>query len=364
MSQLESGIIILLMVSLIVFFVYTKNTKKDPHIRKHNKSRKNTIIPKEHKDFFEIIKKSEKNKKNRENKEKCMVANSEFIEMQYHADYNDTITAINNLTPQKELFNLGFLPVKESIPNPDNIKELVRIFIDKLNREIKHNVSEYLHVNSGWSDMGKRRREKSGFEQQMEELGLPGSLYPEPASKSTVRLIKIDKAEQYNTENQIRFVIFLILQKENMNVKDQMVLKILFFLENETNTGANTDKFFDRDLSENYDEEQKVIIEQVFTVGYLTNDANSKTKSDKFHDYKGIRRNDGTIDQEQVIKIMLEKHKERQEELNSFMCNVDDDTKEIHDVPNIDNYTVYKNTRTIMDDLSHFPHRSFGDIDI
>lgn len=294
--------------------------------------------------------------------------NGEFIEMKYHSDYNDTITAINNLTPQRELFNMGFLPVKEVTPDPRNVDELVKLFMGKLNKEVKNNVQEFLHTNSGWNDMGKRRREKSGFEEQMEELGLPSSIYTEPASKAPVRLIKIDKAEQFNTNDQIRFAIYIIVQKDN--VKDQMVLKVQFFMEREDMKGQRDDRanFFEKKIDQDNDKnvridpDQVAIIEQVFTLGYLTDSTKPRTKSDKFHDYGNVQRQDGTFDQEKVIKQMLVKHKERQNELNSFMCTVDDDTKEIHDIPGIDSYSVYKNTRTIMDDLQEFPHRQFGDI--
>lgn len=295
--------------------------------------------------------------------------NTEFAEMQYHMDYNDVMTAINNLTSQKELFNMGFLPVAESEPNKGNVKSLVKLFLDKMNDEIKNNVQEYLHVNSGWNDMGKRRREKSGFEEQMEELGLPGSLYNEPASNAPINLIKVDKSVQFTTEDQIRFTIYIIVQKEN--VKDQMVLQVQFFMEREDLSGLRDDRanFFEKGLTNetdatHIDPNQVVIIEQVFILGYLTNETRPRTKMDKFNDYGDTQRIDGTIDQEKIIKRMLIKHKERETELNSFIHTLDDDAKEIYETTGVDSYSRYKNTRTIMDDLAHFPQRSFGDITI
>lgn len=295
--------------------------------------------------------------------------NTEFAEMQYHMDYNDVMTAINNLTSQKELFNMGFLPVAESEPNKGNVKSLIKLFLDKMNAEIKNNVQEYLHVNSGWNDMGKRKREKSGFEEQMEELGLPGSLYNEPASNAPINLIKVDKSVQFTTDDQIRFTIYIIVQKEN--IKDQMVLQVQFFMEREDLSGLRDDRanFFEKGLSNeedaaHIDPNQVVIIEQVFILGYLTNETRPRTKMDKFNDYSNTQRIDGTIDQEKVIKRMLIKHKERETELNSFIHTLDDDAKEIYETAGVDSYSRYKNTRTIMDDLARFPQRSFGDITI
>lgn len=400
-SGTDSNIIIFLMVAIILFFIYYKQTVKnsavtngssinseedlehfeddDDYEYRYNRHRSNSKYRKHHNsskhtDMSNIVSTLSKTRRRHSRGSKGLrdtnpVVNAEFVEMQYNVDYNDTITGINDLTPQKELFNLGFLPVRYTTPDPENVESLVKLFMNKLNNQIVNNVQEYLNVNSGWSDMGKRRREKSGFETQMEELGLPGSLYNEPAAKAPIRLVKIDKAEQQNTDNQIRFVIYIIVQKEN--VEDQMVLQVQFFMEREDLSGDRDDRanFFTRgnkneegDIDPELDVDQSVIIEQVFILGYLTSKAKPKTKMDDFHNYDGIHREDGTIDQEKVIKMMLKKHKERQNELNSFMCTLDDDTKEIHDVPNIDNYSQYKNTRTIMDDLAKFPQRSFGDV--
>ena len=297
---------------------------------------------------------------------------SEFIEKQYHKDYNDTITAINNLTPQKELFNMGFLPVKEIDPDPGNIKELVKLFIDRVNEEVDNRVSEYLHVNSGWNDQGKRKKVKSGFEEQMEELGLPGDLYTQPADKARIKLIAIQNAEQHMTDDQIRFVAHIVIQKKN--VKDQMVLKVQFFMEREDlkSGGDHRDKFFDRSVDnhnkhvlkvdQDQDLDRVVIIEQVFTAGFLTDNGRAKTRMDKFYEYKDIKNRDGIIDQYKVLQIMKKKHAERSKELSSFLCSVDDQTKELHDVPSIGDYASYQNTRTIMDDLKINPQNSFGRI--
>ena len=403
MSGSESNLMILLMVGLIVFFIYNcqnkesqtesqqknKNntderfesvskkikSKKIDHDHNHshshggnNRNKKHKKYDKKINDLCSIINGRSNISQKLNNKNECVKRNNDFIELQYHKDYNDTITAINNLTPQKELFNMGFLPIRESIPDEMNVNDLVELFMDKLNGEVSNNVSEFLHTNSGWNDMGKRRREKSGFEQTMEELGLPGTLYNEPAAKAPVKLVAIDKAEQFNTDDQIRFAIYLIVQKEN--VKDQMVLKVQFFMEKEDlKSGGDSQKnFFEKNIDIDPEKEkeknQLAIIEQVFTIGYLTNDSEKKTKMDKFHDYNNIKKSDGTMDQEKVIKLMLMKHKDRADELNSFLCTVDDGTKEIHDVPGINSYSQYANTRTIMDDLAQFPQHSFGDVPI
>jgi hypothetical protein len=302
----------------------------------------------------------------KDNKRVC----SEFIETQYHKDYNDTITAIHNLTPQKELFNMGFLPVKEVDPDPGNVRELVKLFLTKMNDEVDHRVSEFLHTNSGWNDQGKRKKIKSGFEEQMEELGLPGDLYTQPADKARIRLVTVQSAEQHMTDDQIRFVAHIVVQKKN--VKDQMVLKVQFFMEREDlkTGGDHREKFFNKSLDNHQKDletadralDNLVIIEQVFVVGYLSDSGRGRTRMDKFYEYKDIMNPNGIVDQYKVMQIMKKKHAERSRELSSFLCSVDDETKELHDVPGIGDFEAYRNTRTIMDDLKINPQRSFGNI--
>ena len=361
MSDFGANILIIVMIAIISVFIYIKNKNcsdtptdvyKRKSSRKNNKHRKHKNI--EHYDNIDYNDDMNALIKTTKNDFVGEQLNQEFIDTLYNKDYNDTITAINNLTPQKELFNFGFLPTKIIKPDNDNVNELVNLFMDKLNNEVKSNVSEFMHKNSGWTDMGKRKREKSGFEKQMEDLGLPGSLYNEPATKAPVKLIKILETEQHSTEDQIRFIINIVVQKEN--VKEQMVLKILFFMEKEDlkNGGDKTATFFNKKINEDgvissdlSDTDQRVVIEQVFTVGYLSNEANLITRSDKFHNYGNVYMKDGTFDQEKILKKMLEKHTERQNELNAFKSTLSEEDKE--------NIYKLKPTREIMRTLAKFP---------
>ena len=336
----------------------TKTSDKNVNINIVSDNMNGPVLKKSNKKKYKIpIKKS---KKVNSKQSRYHVMNNEFTEIQYHKDYNDTLTAINNLTTQKEMFNLGFLPAIESTPDAQNVKSLVKLFLQKLNFEVETNVEEYLHTNSGWNDMGKRKREKSGFEEQMEDLGLPGTLYNESAKNARVMLVKVDKAEQFTTDDQIRFIVYMIVQKENVN--DQMVLQVHFFMERDDLIGNRDDRadFFNKGLKKNGDDtkindEQLVIIEQVFILGFLTNSACDKTKMDKFHDYNDIHNADGTIDQEKVVKTMLKKHKERETELNSFIITQSNETDMGYDNNDMIRDARNKNKRSIMDNLSKFP---------
>lgn len=294
--------------------------------------------------------------------------NRELLNTQYHVDYRDTISGINYLTSQKELFNLGFLPAKDVIPDKNVIDDLTNLFVDRLNHEIKHTVTEYREVNSGWNDMGKDKRVKSGFEEEQEELGLPSTIYNEGAKKEMIELIHVQRAVQTNTDDQARIDITMVLQKPH--VKDQMVVKVFFFMEKEDmkNNRDDRDNFFGKDINRNINDkeisDQEIVIEQVFIVGFLTNEGEPQTNMDKFYNYENIKNVDGTLDQSKVIKVMLQKQRERSKEHSSFLCTLADEDKQIHDVNSIGDTESYKLTRTIVDDLKQFPHQSFGDITI
>ena len=147
----------------------------------------------------------------------------EFVDIKLHNDYFDTVTAINYLTNQKELFNLSIQPVKIIEPDKKTVKYLVKTLIDKINHEVKYNVPQYLNRNSGWNDQGKQRIEKSGFEEQQEALGLPGDLYTKPAGKAKIELIEIDETQQMMTDDDIRVSITIVVKKKN--VKDRMIMR-------------------------------------------------------------------------------------------------------------------------------------------
>jgi len=322
--------VVSIMVILIYIFIKKKINNTDKHKVKHRKKlyRKREIP----------ILNAKYNIK--ENNIKPIL-NSDLIEMQYHVDYSDTITAINALTPQKELFNLSFSPVETSTPEDNTTNKLVSIFMNSLNDEIKK-TPQFLNVNSGWNNMNMRQREKSNQETQLESIGIPSKLYNTPAKKEEIILLKIDKAEQFSTGTQIRVEVHIIVQKKN--VKDQMVLMIQFFMEKEDND--TRDKFFEKKLS-NDDFKTSVLIERIFIVGFLSNKSLLRTKMEKFYEYDNIIRDDGTMNQEKVLKMMIQKHKDRDDALNSFTQTLDKDAKETHYK---DCKGEYNETRTIVDD--------------
>lgn len=345
---------------------YNSKSKSKPKSKSRSKSKSKSRHKVNNKKTYEIEFENDDEYNNIFANDGTNNLNRELLTSQYHVDYYDTITGINYITSQKELFNMGFLPAKDVKPDDNVVNDLTELFIGRLNHEIDSTVTEYIEPNSGWHDMGKRRRIKNGFEEQQEELGLPSTIYNEGAKKEKVELIHIQKASQTNTDDQARIEITMVLQKPH--VKDQIVLKVLFFMEREDMKGStdNRNDFFKQDLNRRKDNvtDQEIIIEQVFIVGFLTNDGEPKTSMDKFYNYEDIKNVDGTLDQSKIIKAMIQKQRERSKEHSSFLCTLADEDKQIHDVPSLDSYDSYNLTRTIVDDLKQFPHQSFGDITI
>ena len=225
------------------------------------------------------------------------IKNIYLIDTQYHQDYFDVITAINNLTTQKEHFNRGGLVENKVEPNRKEILNLVNLFIGQINLSIANEVNNVRTKNDGWDDQAIIQSYESGWEEFMKELGLPKSLYSDSLRKGIIELIKITKIEQFNTRDQIRFVCEVIIQK--LKADDQMVLKLHF-------------------LKTKSDDPKSYMLEQVFILGYLTNDLNQKSLMDNFHQYNDIKGHNGIIDQEKLITKMMEKHQDRSKVFNKF----------------------------------------------
>lgn len=241
-----------------------------------------------------------------------------FNETQFHNDYRDTLTAFNNVAPaQKQLFNKSNFPVKFINPTISEVKDLIKSFIKTVNANIKHEVGDTINGNSGWDELMPEQKVKSGWEKQQEELGLPCSIYNEPAKKSRVKLLKVDHIEKYATDEQIRYVVFLYLQKEH--VKDQMIVRVSFVLDNNYDERKilNTE-------SETNNKNINVQIEEIFVLGYMMDTQfGSTTKVDDFYNFENIE-NDGIFDQEAILKQLDDKYKKRHLQTNEMITDVSD----------------------------------------
>lgn len=238
--------------------------------------------------------------------------NPNFIESQFNTDYRDTLNAFEIITPNvKQLFNVCALPVKQvSNPAYTEIKHLITKFIKEVNKTVKHKVSNEISCGN-WIDNMPQKEVKSGWDKQQEALGLLSSIYKKPAKKSSIKLIKVDHAEKYETEKEIRYSLFLIVQKKG--VYDQMVIKVNFVVNTDD---ENLDRdFFNKNKNSHY---TTVNIEEISVIGYLTkNNFGERTTKDNFYNFDSIT--DGKMfSQEEIIKELNKKKAEYAEETRDY----------------------------------------------
>lgn len=230
--------------------------------------------------------------------------NNFFQEMQFHQDYRDTMNAFNLLSDQKQFFNTADLPIINiEQPSHTEIKNLISKFIREVNKTVKNHVGEELTLN-GWCDNMPQKKYESGWDKHQEMLGLPKSIYTDPAPKSSIRLIKLDHAEKYETDDEIKYVVFLIIQKRN--VIDQMVVKVSFVLDKHD---VNIEReFFDKKKS-TY--ETSISIEEISIVGFMIERGSgkkSKTSREKFYKFDNV--SDGRMfSQKEIIKQLNKKRR-------------------------------------------------------
>lgn len=236
--------------------------------------------------------------------------NPYYTEVQFHTDYRDTQNAFQILVPnQKQLFNRSDLPlINVSAASNQDVIALVKNFIKEVNRTIDTQVADGI-TPQDWKNSYGERDFKSGWEKQQERLGLPGSIYNNPAKKAHVRLVKVDRAERFETEDEIRFTVYMILQK--IGTEDQMVVKVNFVVD-KRDVDAERD-FFNKEKN-SY--ETKVVIEEIAIEGFLTkNSIGQASSKSKYYEFDGIDINGGRqFSQEEIIKQLNKKRRQYEKE--------------------------------------------------
>lgn len=274
-----------------------------------------------------------------------ITVNPEYIEVQFHNDYRDVLTAFNNIAPsQKQIFNQANIPVLFTTPlsqskkDTETVTDIVKDFVNEINYNIKNEVGDYRNGNSGWDEyLEDPKFKNSGWEEHMEKLGLPKSIYPEAAKQSHVTLLKIDHIEKYETDDEIKYVIYMFLAKDK--VEDQIVVKLTVVLDKRFKNEAN-------DI-------QKLIIEDIFVLGFLVRKGIGRINQlrDDFYNFKSLDK-EGILDQGHIMKELMLKYNQRMSEMNHFTASLDDEFKEHRmQVPNLSNFDAYQSTQTIVDDL-------------
>lgn len=276
--------------------------------------------------------------------------NNNFINNQFHNDYRDVMNAILNLIPdKKQLFNISNIPLKYSEPPITEVNSVVQDFIKVLNTNIKDQVSNVRNPNSGWDEAVVEPNVKSGWDKIQESLGLNPSLWNKPANKAYVILKQIKYVQKYETEDEIKYSVDLVIQK--INVKDQMVVKCSFVIDKRPLFNENN--FF---VSKKVD--MRLIIEDITIVGYLSNDGNDSrlmfdNDMDKFYDYNEMEYNNMT-DPKLVQEILMKKYAQRTNEMQLRNAMLDEEGQAFHKtLPSVYDYSNIQATQTIIADMNN-----------
>lgn len=293
----------IIIVVIIIIYKYCNIPNKD----NTTENKDERLTDTESTESTESIKPIKKTKKTKKIKKTKASLNPYFTENQFHTDYRDTQNAFQIMVPdQKQLFNRSDLPLKNvSTTRNKDIVKLVKSFIKEVNKTIDNDVTDGITSNN-WKNSYGERDFKSGWEKQQEKLGLPGSLYTKPAKKAHIRLIKVDRSEKYETDDEIRYTVFMTVQK--VNVKTQMVLRVNFYMDNHD---PNADRdFFNKEKTH----DTKIMIEEIFVIGFLTKESFGKPSvKTQYQEFDGIT--DGRMfDQEEIIKQLNKKRRQYEKE--------------------------------------------------
>ena len=355
MLENSNIILICIIVLLILFFAFGhKSQKIDPVNKSTNKARlrygykPNKSIDDELMDEIVSCGSSSSGNITRE------ALKPNYLNIQFHNDYRDVLTAINNIIPKKrQRFNLASIPIKYSEPPPAEIKQLMKDFIKVLNVNILEEVPNVRNKNSGFDELIPNPTIRSGFEEAQKPLGLPRSLYEDPACKAMVRLIAVERVQKYETEDEIRYVIQFVLQK--MNVNDQLILKASFV--QDKRPLQDEDNFF---VTKNID--MRIIIEDIFVIGVLSDEGPIDTQQqfqinkEKYFDYNKLEENQLT-DPKYIQKMLMKRYRERSIEMQQRNDLLDEEGRDFYrTLPSIYDYSNITGTRTIFDDMNKPKH--------
>lgn len=247
--------------------------------------------------YDDLFKKLSKN-----NKHEPLV-NPYFLENQFHDDYRDILNTFNILDPiKKQTFNQAELPlINTEIPNNKETIQLVKNFIKTVNKVNKTEVKNELGMTNWNDNMPADPAFESGWDKHMKKLGLPPSLYNAPASKANIKLIKIDHSEKFETEYEINYITYIIVQKLNTDV--QMVIRVSYIIDK---SDINLDReFFDKSKS---DHKTQIKLETISVIGFMTNHnfgSSEQVKREKYYDFGKIT--DGRMFSQKDIITMLNK---------------------------------------------------------
>jgi len=233
--------------------------------------------------------------------------------MQFHNDYKDVITAFDIICESgRPVFNRSSEPVKYKPLENSQGAQMIEVFMSQLNTVMKDKIKDVVSMENGFNNIQENPSVESGWEKQMKKLGIPSNIYDKGTKKAVIRLIKVDKVDMFETDSQIKYDIYCIIQKDGSY--DQMVIKVGFVMDrNDMNEDRN---FFNDDKTVDLN----VHVENIFVVGYMTNHSygsQNKNIRQDFYTFENIEK-DGMMDDAEVIKQLKKKYLDYQIESNGL----------------------------------------------
>jgi len=289
-----------------------------------------------------------------------------FNDIKFSQDYRDVITSINDLVPaKKQIFNMSNIPLLSySTPKPSEVVQMSLDFIDTLNSISKQNTEEFDNrkldgnLNYGWTDKLVEKNVESGWDKTQKALGLRPSLYPEPAKYRPVSLVAIKKVQKYETDDETKYVIYLVLHKSG--VIDQILLKISLVINKTIARDENEFLKVKLDYQNNEDYTFKpnfnvsVVVEDIDIMGYFTNKYGGFKSEDfgiLYMKYDDLEFSNMTSNK-YIRKVLIDKYNKRNDEINKRNATLDDDGREFHaSMSGVGDYCNLGLSATIFDDI-------------
>jgi len=190
--------ILLLFVLIVIILYIIGSKKKSIEIKKENNTESKIVDKNKVKENFDITENRILNK------------------VKYQDQYKDLIEVIKNIVPNQFDYFSIYDSRTTTISNTEKpiVNCIVNNFVKLLNKSNKI-VKIDENTNSGWNKFRKN-------------LGLADSIY-ESFKKANINLIRIDKVIRMENSKYIKYVLYLVLQKDN--VDDQIVIMPSFILD-------------------------------------------------------------------------------------------------------------------------------------
>lgn len=289
-----------------------------------------------------------------------------FNEVKFNQDYRDVLTSINDLVPaQKSIFNMATLPLTSySEPNPSEVVEMTMDFINTMNTISQKNTTEFNnrkldgYINYGWEDKLPEKTVESGWDKVQKSLGLQPSLYPPPAQYRPLQLVAIKKVQKYETDEQIKYVIYMVLHKPD--VLDQIMLKVslviskLIARDEDNFLNVNVSYLNNSDYTFKPNFNVQVVVEYIDVLGYFTNNYGPFKAEDfgiKYAKYDELTYNTMTSNK-YIRKVLIDKYDRRMDDINKRNATLDDQGKIFHStMSGVGDYCNLGLSATIFDDI-------------